>query len=137
MPLFYQESVVQTAFAEITTTTSTTSLTHVDLLTLTITTGANPLLIYVSMSSENSAANGWVEAQLIVSGVVSAGTAYHSTSSGFGNTGSIVWKTPPLTAGSQLIRLQWHVGALIGGSATITPSNGVNHATLYVQEVTV
>jgi hypothetical protein len=137
MPLIYQERLVQTAFTEISATTSTTSTTMVDLLTLTITTGANPVIAYCSMGSEQSATNGWVEVRLTIDGtVVGAGMAYHSVSSGNGNSGSFMYKSSPLTPGSHTFKIQYLAGAAVGGTVSITPSNTWNHATLYLEEVT-
>lgn len=139
MPLFYQDSILQTAFTEITVNTSTSATTYSgSLLSLSVTTGANSVILYLSVSCGNSAATQWTEFQLLQDGVAKRGIAVFSTSSGNGNSGELIYKTSPLTAGAHTFTVQWHIGTFAGGTGTVNPATlVVDHATLYLEEVTV
>jgi len=137
MPVLYQEGIRQTAYTEITTSTTTTSTTYVDLLSLTITTGANSVIAHFSASNANSADTQWTEFQLVLDGTPLRGIAYESVSSGNGDSGSIVYKTSVLTAGSHTFTIQWHIGPFSGGNANLDPSSSIGHASFYLEEVTV
>lgn len=135
MPLLYQDSVVQTAFAEITGNTTTTATTYSgSLLSITVSTGANPVIVYFSAAPGNTSATIWVEFQLLLDGVAKRGCATFTTSSGNGNSGEIIYKTAALAAGSHTFTIQWKVG---GGTGSINPTLGTDHATLFLEEVTV
>lgn len=137
MPLLYQGGCLQTAFTEITVNTTTSATTYSgSLLSLTITTGANPVIAHFTASCGNSAATQWAEFRLLQDGTPLRGIAMFSTSSGNGNSGALVYKTDPLTEGSHTFVIQWRMG--ITGNASINPVTlVVDHCSLYLEEVNV
>lgn len=138
MPLFYQDGIIQTDFIEVTVNTATTSTTFVNLLTRTITTGDNPVIVRFSASCGNTSATQWTEFRLVIDSVATTGFAIFSTSSGNGNSGALVHKTAALTPGAHTFNIDWHIGTFVGGNATINPTTvNTDHAVLILEEVTV
>jgi hypothetical protein len=137
VPLVDPVKLVQTAFTELTSNTTTTSGTFVDLLTLTITTGANAVLVHFSVSVNNNDlfAQQQQQFQLLVDGVATRGCSVRSINSNHANSGGLVYKTGVLTAGSHTFKIQWLTG---GSTAQIRPvATATEHASLILKEVTV
>lgn len=136
MPLFNlspAQRLVQTAFAEITTDTTTTSTSFVDLLTITLTTATNNLLIYVSHSFGNTSAFGaQVFVRLLLDGAAIRG-AGDQASSTFASSGAIITKEA-VTAGSHTIKVQWRVGSNTGQCRPVAAPDSEHCSLLVIEE---
>jgi hypothetical protein len=136
VPLYDADRLIQTASTELTVDTSTTSTTYVDLMSVTITTGTNSVIIQFSSSCTTNVSGDWCEFQLLIDGVITRGLAIWTDTAGVADSGALVYKSSVLSAGSHTFNIQWHVGT--AGTAQIRPVTTVlEHATLYVEEVTV
>ncbi len=137
MPLVDPVKLVQTAFTELTSNTTTTSGTFVNLLTLTITTGANAVIVHFSVSVNNSDIffQQQQQFQLLVDGVATRGCGVRTVNSNHALAGGLVYKTSVLSAGSHTFTIQWLTS---GSTAQIRPaSTSTEHASLILKEVTV
>jgi len=136
VPLFNPSSaerLVQTAFTEVTSDTTTTSTTFVDLLSITITTGTNNLLIYVSHSFGNTSAFGaQVFVRLVLDGAAVRGAADQASST-FASSGAIASKKA-VTAGSHTIKVQWRVGGSTGQCRPVAAPDSEHCALLVIEE---
>lgn len=131
--------LVQTAFAELTSDTTTTSTSFVDLLTITVTTGANPVILHFSVSANNN--SGFFQHQqyfqLLVDGSATRGCSMRSVNSNHAASGGLVYKTSALTAGSHTFKIQWRTDSGLA-TAQIRPASQPNeHASFILEEVTV
>lgn len=136
MPLLYPDSILQTAFTELTANATTTATGYSgSLLSVTITTGANPVIIHFSVSCQHSSSNQRNDFRLLVDGVARRGVSVFSPSNLNGNSGALVYKTTALSAGSHTVTIQWRVAA--GTGQIPVTSTVVDHACLFVEEVTV
>lgn len=136
MPLHYQDAILQTAYTEISANTTTSATgTPAPLMNLTMTTGANPVIVYFSASCGNSASNAWTEFRLVLDGSPVRGIAVFSVSSGNGNSGTLVYKTSVLPPGLHTFAIEWRVGSGSGTAYIYASSQG--NASLYLEEVTV
>lgn len=150
--------LVQTAFTNVPdgTNPTTSSATFADLLTLNITTGANPLVIFASASAElgpvgegDPIVQSTIDYRITIDGAPLAGSGFSAL---FPANASPVPATPQaaavapikttaLIAGAHIVALQWRAGTVEAGSntASIDPTtvNGGEHASLFVEEVSV
>jgi hypothetical protein len=130
--------VVQTDSARITTDVNTTSATYVDIspsLEVTITTGANPVIISLTMSMSATGANRIAGAQILVDGTPEAGANEELRTSGVSSSLGIRVKTAALTAASHTFKVQWKTS---GGTLRVNGATAAadEHGSLLVEEVT-
>ncbi len=126
----------QTVFSEVTSDTTTSSTTFVDLLTSTITTVAGTkLVVLATFATSNSNSNAQQHFRLLVDGVVKRGCGLRYTNVP-SESGSIAFVIAGLSSGSHTIKLQWRADAS-GGTVRIRPVAAPDdeHASLVVQEV--
>lgn len=124
----------QTVFAEISTNTTTTSTTFTNLLSQAITTQSGFLLINLTISASNSAANRTVSFQVLVDGVVRRGLSVRVSATGVAESGGLVLRVP-VTAATHTVAVQWSVSSSTG---QIRPTTTVTeHCSLLLQEVAV
>lgn len=104
-------SVIQTAFAHVTTDISTTSSTFVDMTSqsITITTGANAIFAWWQASVSTSTAGGVANFNLLLDGVNQAGGSAKPGGSSSISTGLI--HRFAVTAGTHTIKIQWNVSS--------------------------
>jgi hypothetical protein len=126
----------QSAMTEVTVDTTTASQVFVALLSLSITTRPNAVvLIHFSFAASNNANHG-VAFSLQVDGVTRRGAALNavSTNANAGG-GAIVYRVSGLAAGAHTIAVQWRT--IAGGMAQIRPATqpDLEHAVLMVEEV--
>lgn len=136
MPLFVPQPLIQTAFTELTVDTTTTSVTFVDLMSLTMNVGSNKISVHFTVGgSNNQGFGGNLFFRLVVDGVTIRGTAVRSTAANVSETGALVWRGA-VVAGSRIVKIQWMTDVGTARIAPVTVPNG-EHASLYVQEITV
>lgn len=127
--------IIQTSSANVGADTTTTSTTFVDLLSLTMYINSNPVVIYFSVSGNNTTASTRVSFQLVIDGIATRGFSYICVSSGNGGSGAIVYKTQPLFYGNHTFKIQWLTS---GGTAQVLAGSGASdNAYLVVDEVTI
>jgi hypothetical protein len=145
-------AVAQTVFVNVATPGNPTNVTNVfaDLLTLNITTGANPVILQATEAAElfptdgiSPPVVGAIEFRLMIDGVALPGslhTAFFSSDTDpyfVPSTGALVIKTPALTAAAHVIKLQWKCPLEnLTASIDTTSGNGGEHASLLAIEVT-
>lgn len=131
-----QPSTVQTQYSEITTNTTTTSGTFVDLLTVSITTGATSIIIQATGSASNTNANQSAEFRITLDGVAVGGGANARCVAANVAAAFAITKKVSVSAAAHTVKLQWLRTA---NTARIDPSGSpdTEHASLLVQEVTV
>jgi hypothetical protein len=136
MPLAYQIDIPQTAYTQITSDTTTGSATYVTLLTMSVTTGANPVIVeFVSAADCSSVGNQTINFRLSIDGSVIRGSAIRTEGSTDTYSTAIIYKSAALTAGSHTFLIEWSVS---GGTGRIRPTTVPDdHASLAVHEVTV
>lgn len=129
--------ILQTASAVLAVDATTTSVTYVDLLSVSVTTsGGSSLEIYASFSTSNAvdaAGTGQDALQITLDGTAlqQAGAEQWPVS----EIGTISYKTGVVTAGSHTVTLQWKTQAgstLRCSASTLTRPE---HASLVVMEV--
>jgi hypothetical protein len=130
----HKAALQQTSFAEITSDTTTTSLTYVDLLSVTITTIAGNISIYASASGDNTNNARLSKYRIMIDGVADRGFVANVSPS-LPDSGAIVLRRA-VTAGSHTIKLQWATSANTARIRPITNPD-TDHASLLVEEVTV
>jgi hypothetical protein len=130
------QTLLQTAFSEITADTTTTSASFVDLLTVTLTTGANSLLIMAAANISNASANVNVQVRVTLDGVAQRGSLTRSPSASGCQAVAITLKRT-VSAGSHTIKVQWLTASSTAQCRPITAAVDKEHASLLVQEVTV
>jgi hypothetical protein len=135
MPIMYQDCLIQVASTEITSDITTTSTTFIDLMTLTVTIGANPVILDFSVSCNNTGMFNQCDFQLLVDGGITRGITVYTSTSENASSGAILYKTSALTAGSHTFKIQWRVDAGTGQVRPVTTA--VEHAILILEEVTV
>ena len=125
--------LIQSLFTNVTADTTTTSATFVDLLTQTITTGANSLELLFTISASTSSGNKNIGFQILIDGTVQRGGGL-STSSANSSISGVVSHKATVSAAAHTVKVQWLVS---GGTAAInvatTPAE--YHASLWVKEV--
>ena len=128
--------ILQTASVVLAANVTTTSITYVDLLSITLTTyGGSSLEVYASFATSNAvdnAATGQDFIQITIDGVSleEVGSEQWPVT----ETGAIYKETAVLTAGSHTVKLQWHTqtgGTLRCSASTLTRPE---HASLMVVE---
>jgi hypothetical protein len=124
------ESFAQSVYSEITTNTTTTSTSYVNLLTNTITTGANKVIIIASISGLISATGFQIDWQITLNGTPVRGGSYRPSTT-VSNSGALFYNGT-IGQGAHTILLQWRVGS---GTGTINPATGTQHASLSTSEV--
>lgn len=140
MPLFNPPSVLQTLFVELTSDTTTTSGSFVDIpgLTLTFdTAGGSSLIIDFTVAGSNSTENQDMQFQLVIDGSPIRGTNIRPMKSGAGDTtsSSLTYRYPDISAASHTVKMQWLV---TGGTGRVLVASQIrDHASLRVTEVTV
>lgn len=123
---------VQRTSANVTTTS--TSLVDLTGATVTLTTGANPVLVGQACQSSNSGGDGFCYFNIDIDGTLQMGTTgiglqtYSATAS---SNSSFSFLTAALTAASHTIKMQWRVSA---GTGTVFASAATAH-TFFVAEV--
>lgn len=126
----------QTAFAEITTDTTSTSSSWADLLSLNITTGAGYLAVFASagFSCSNATAR-LMGLRLVVDGTPIRAVSSASASTAIAESFSIVSRVA-VSAGAHTVKLQWRVSAgyTIRCRPVAYPDD--EHCSLLVMEVT-
>lgn len=140
--------LIQTQFAQITTLVSNAdSSDYADLLTVNITTGARPIIIYATVSAEQaptdgvtppvvSAAGFRIQVDGFMRGRFSVLFPGDATIYTLAQSGAIVFKSAPLTAGAHVVTLQWKPDT-VGFTVKIDPTASIEeHASLLVEEVT-
>lgn len=127
---------MQTGFVEITSDTTTTSGTYVDLLSLTLTTDANMVEIHFTASVSNTAAFGSSPSfQLVIDGSAVRGAKVRVLEAVEASCAAITYRSSQLTAGSHTFKIQWLTDT---STARIRPVTTINeHASLLVNEITV
>lgn len=134
MPLVEPPQIVQTQFTELTSDTTTTSASFVDLLSLTFETDNNALISYFSVACDCSSSGQDLDFQLVIDGSAQRGIQIRIVNSGFGTGGRLVHKSALLARGSHTVKIQWR---RTGGTAQIRPATQVDeHASLLIREVT-
>jgi hypothetical protein len=130
-------TLLQSVFTEQTTDTTTASATFVTLLTQTITISAGSiLLIEVTASFSNTAANNNMDIQLVIDGTAVRGCGTRSLVVNQATSTAIVYRKTGLAVGAHTRLVQWRTPG--GGTARCRPVTTVNeHASIMVQEVTV
>jgi len=126
----------QTVFSEISTDTTTSSTTFVDLLTATLTTVAGTKLIVIAtFAVSNSNSNAQQHFRMTVDGIVKRGCGVRFVNNPSA-AGSLALVVTGLSAGSHTIKLQWRADAS-GGTVQVRPVTAPDdeHASLVVQEV--
>ena len=136
MPLVLAPDVIQTAYAEIASDTTTTSVSFVDLLTISLLTNGGDVLIEFDVSGTNSGSY-MTYYRITFNGVSCRGASYFSYNSAVAGA-AICVRLTGVAADSvaHTIKVQWCVG---DGTARIRPvaAADVEHASLWVAEVTV
>jgi hypothetical protein len=124
--------IIQHTFNEISADTTTTSTTFTNLLTRTITTGANKIDIHFSCSASESTNNAQIYFQLLIDGSPVRGTGNHYTPANATRANSLVYSTT-VTAASHTFTIQWRVTS---GTGQIRPVTTINeHASLLIHEI--
>lgn len=141
--LYAPPQLVQTAFAEITqnVSTSSTSYTDLDPLSLTLVTDANPIEVYFTLCAEVVYATSDIGCILVVDGSVVIGTrgrvGAYSFPEGYMTCPSIRYKSPRLAAGSHTVKIQWRSSGIFT-SVQVRPEDYIwGSGSLLVKEVTV
>jgi hypothetical protein len=130
--MFYiPNNYVQTVSTEISTDTTTTSTSYVNLLSTTINTEGPNLLIFTSVSASTTTSRTLINFQILVDSVVKRGFAFAQVA-GISAMGSLVYKIS-LTPGSHTIALQWKVAS--ADTAQIRMGYNTEHAELIITEV--
>lgn len=123
----------QTAVAEVTTNTTTTSTSMVTLLTQNITTGAGFLdITFTWAASRTSGASAEIRFQLVVDGDVVAKAADTTTSSRPSSGG--LSARVPVAAGAHTVSIQWSVASSTG-QIRPTTAGVYEHACMICREV--
>jgi hypothetical protein len=119
----------QSAFAEVSVDTSTTSGTFVDLLTINFTKlmDASYLIVSANMSGDQSNANQ-VYYRIMADGVAKRGAGYQP------GCAAITLRISGINAGARVIKLQWCVSGGTGRINVVTSPDWA-HASLLVEEV--
>ena len=127
---------IQSAFADQGSDVTTTSTTWVDLLSVTLTTGANFLIIMASFSATTALAANNVMFRLLVDGVAKRGASTMDTVS-FASSGAIHGRYV-VSAGEHTIKLQWQASSALSAARVRPAANPESeHASLLVMEVRV
>ena len=136
MPLFNQPQLLQTAEARITVDTTNSTAGWQTLLTVTMVTGANPLLISAVGSISQSAFANVMNTRITVDGASYGGCTIKCQANNQGSPFALKVKTAALTAGSHTILVQWQTA---GGTQQCRPvaNPDAESASLVIEEVTV
>lgn len=123
----------QTAVAEVTANTTTTSTSMVTLLTQSITTGAGFLdITFTWAASRTSGTSAEVRFQLIVDGIIAAKAA-DTTISSRPSSGGLSARVP-VAAGAHVVEIQWSVASSTG-QIRPTTAGVYEHACMICREV--
>lgn len=135
MPLYGPPNLVQTKFVEITSDTSTTSTTFVDLLSTTLTTQGGALLIHFDVSCSNSNTGKEIDFQVLLDGTVkkAGGVRYNGTPAG---DLSLSYKTAILTAGSHTVKVQWKTESNTANIRPVTAPTGESASMTILEALT-
>jgi len=127
----------QTVFAPISSDTTTTSSTFVDLITQAITiTSGGILLINVSASVSNSSVNKAATFRITIDGVTKGGFGVELKSADVPCSGAYVARVTGLAVGARTVKVQWKTTT---GTMQIRPITHPDdeHCSLLIQEVSV
>jgi hypothetical protein len=131
------QTFLQSVWNEISADTTTTSTTLVDLISVSITTGANQLLIWFSASlSMSVSGSGYrVRFSLQLDGAVIRGFIINPLGGSIPYCVPYVYKKTGITAAAHTVKIQWCV---VGSTtARIRPVTTIlEHCSLMVAEVT-
>jgi hypothetical protein len=136
MPLFNQPQLLQTAEAHISTDVTNAVAGFQTLLTMSITTGANALIISAAGSISCTLAANAMAVRVTVDGASQGGCQIKCVSNNIGQSFNLRVKTAVLTAGAHTILLQWQTA---GGTqqCRFVTNPDAESASLVVEEVTV
>lgn len=136
MPLRQPPALLQTAFTEIVSDTTTVSASFVDLLTLTISTDQGSTVeMHFTISASNSAAGADLQCQILIDGVAQLATHLRTIDATGAQSAGIRFKSAVLAVGSHTFKAQWLTST---GTARVRPHTTViEHASLLVKEMTV
>jgi hypothetical protein len=129
-------TLLQTSLLSVAADTTTTSTTFVDLLSITLTTGANKLLIHAAGAISNAGANVNMKLRLLVDGVSIGGIQLRSPAAAIGTGFALVDKVT-VTAGSHTVKLQWLTASSTAQCRPVTGNVDGESANLLIEEVTV
>ena len=132
-----QGGLIKTDFTELSADTTTTSTTHVDLLSLSYTKvlASSALLIHVSAACSINASDRFTRFRLQIDGVTKRGFAIETGTTGEGDSGGLVMKVTGLASGTRTIKVQWLTEA---STSSIRPATtDYEHCSILVQEVIV
>lgn len=116
-------NIQQTGFLEITSDTMTTSTTFIDLLSMSITTGANAVLIWFTCSFSMTAPLNFGHFRIVVDGTTKRAVAASIAASNDVVCAAIVYKDS-VSSDSHTITIQWKVDS---GTARIRPVADPDH----------
>lgn len=129
--------LIQTKFVEITTDTTTTSITFVTLLSTTITMSASGILIVRFLSSvSNSNSNNITYARIQVNDTTYRGGAVTAQGNNRSSAICIQQRITGLGAGTHTVTVQWRVSGGTGRVRVATQPDSES-ASLILEEVTV
>ena len=131
----HSQELVQTQMVEVILDTTTASATFVDLLSLTLTTGANSIIVQATFAAGNTNANIDEFFRVVIDGVAVRGAGIRVITSSGASSGAISCKRA-VTAAAHTVKLQWRTS---NNTARIRPVTApdAEHACLIVSEVTV
>lgn len=138
MPLVQLPSLIQTAFAEITTDTTTTSTTGATLLSLNFTaTGACNIEVHHTICASCTAV-GSITTAIAIDGVIQINTHLRILTAATSNCSSLHWMSKQafgstILPGVHTIAISWFTST---GTARVRPVSTVfEHASLLVKEL--
>jgi hypothetical protein len=137
MPLFNQPPLLQTVATQVTTDVTNAVAGWQPLLTINITTGANPLIISAAGAISNTGTSNNMGLRVTVDGVSTRGVQLRSPAINTGAAFSINVKTAPVSAGAHTIILEWQTSAGTEQCRPLTANIDGESASLVVKEVTV
>jgi hypothetical protein len=139
MPLYTPRTYVQTSSTTLAVDTTTTSVTFVDLLSLTINvTNENSTLIISSCGSVSNTNNAkLIQVRITVDGTSQGGQSLNAISSAIANPFSLVCRSAGISSGSHTVKLQWLTGANTAQCRPVSVGIDTESANLIVQEVLV
>jgi len=128
--------VIQTKAIKLAADQTTTSTSFVDLVgaSVTLTIGANPVIIMASVSASISAANNGYQIEIDVDGSPEGAAGEDAKTANKQSTTTYTGKTAVLTAGAHTVKIRWRTS---GGTLQCRPSTNptLEHASLVVMEV--
>jgi len=133
-PSFLPDTFLNTVYKEISADTTTTSGSFVDLLSVSITTGVNYILIFSSLCASMIGGSDEVNWQITVDSVAKRGGGNRTYANLPESTGWMIYRMA-VTGAAHTVALQWRVTG--SDTAQVRVSTGWEHAFLMVAEVTI